>query len=80
MSKLVKELLPVGVTLLGIGYLVFNWAALPEVVPIHFGLLGQPDGFAPKLVICGVPLQVGPPCTVTVMGHCASLLPQTPMI
>jgi hypothetical protein len=54
-SKLVKELLPVGVTLLGIGYLVFNWAALPEVVPIHFGLLGQPDGFAPKPTLVILP-------------------------
>lgn len=55
MSKIVKELLPAGVTLLGIGYLAFNWAALPEVVPIHFGLLGQPDGFAPKPALVILP-------------------------
>jgi len=54
-SKLVKELLPVSVTLLGIGYLAFNWAALPEVVPIHFGLMGQPDGFAPKPALAMLP-------------------------
>lgn len=55
MSKIVKELLPAGVTLLGIGYLAINWAALPEVVPIHFGLLGQPDGFAPKPALVILP-------------------------
>lgn len=55
MSKLIKELLPLGVTLLGIGYLAFNWSALPELVPMHFGLLGQPDGWAPKLIACFLP-------------------------
>ena len=55
MSKLIKELLPLGVTLLGIGYLAFNWSALPELVPMHFGLLGQPDGWAPKPVALFLP-------------------------
>ncbi|MBP9092881.1 DUF1648 domain-containing protein [bacterium] len=55
MSKSIKELLPLGVTLLGIGYLAFNWSALPELVPMHFGLLGQPDGWAPKPVALFLP-------------------------
>ena len=55
MSKLIKELLPLGVTLLGIGYLAFNWSALPELVPMHFGLLGQPDGWAPKSFVVFLP-------------------------
>jgi uncharacterized membrane protein len=48
MSKLRRELLPVGATIVGVVYFFAHWSALPEMVPIHFGLLGQPDGWAPK--------------------------------
>jgi uncharacterized membrane protein len=51
----VREILPLGATLFGIAYFATHWTVLPDVVPIHFGLMGQPDGWAPKAVALILP-------------------------
>jgi hypothetical protein len=46
-----KEIVPAVAVVISVVVIVFNWANLPEVVPIHFGLMGQPDGWGPRLVV-----------------------------
>ena len=36
-------------------FVAANWSTLPDVVPIHFGLTGQPDGFGNKIWLAAMP-------------------------
>ncbi|HXB44896.1 MAG TPA: SdpI family protein [Puia sp.] len=36
------------IVLVPIGYLAYNYASLPEIVPTHFGIDGKANGFSPK--------------------------------
>jgi uncharacterized membrane protein len=38
------------------GLVIINYPTLPEVIPTHFNLSGDPDGFAKKVYILGLPL------------------------
>lgn len=51
----ITDLLALVATALSIYVVGSAWAALPDTVPIHFGLTGKPDGFGPKWVIWIVP-------------------------
>jgi uncharacterized membrane protein len=44
------ELLPVGVIAATAGYLATRYAAAPSVIPIHFDLNGNPNGYATKSI------------------------------
>jgi hypothetical protein len=50
-----REVPAVAGYLAGVAWIVTHWAALPEKVPIHFGLFGHPDGWAPRGAIWLVP-------------------------
>jgi uncharacterized membrane protein len=58
MSKadIAKELLCLVGYALGVGVVIASWGGLPETVPIHFGLLGKPDGWAPKAAAAFLPV------------------------
>lgn len=39
--------------------LVASWGRLPAVLPVHWGLAGRPDGWAPKVPVVGMLFAVG---------------------
>jgi len=51
-----NDFLPQAFVVLGVITFVLNFGALPESVPIHFGLTGHPNGWAPKPVALIVPV------------------------
>lgn len=55
-TRIVTELLAAGAFLLGCAVVACNWSLLPETVPIHFGLFGQPDGFGSKGWLIAMPV------------------------
>lgn len=54
-----KILLPNLISLLPIVYGGLLWQYLPQQLPIHFGIDGQPDQYAPKLIaVIGLPVLI----------------------
>ncbi|MFT8570396.1 MAG: SdpI family protein [Leuconostoc pseudomesenteroides] len=54
-----KILLPNLISLLPIVYGGLLWQYLPQRLPIHFGINGQPDQYAPKLIaVIGLPVLI----------------------
>ena len=54
-----KILLPNLISLLPIVYGGLLWQYLPQQLPIHFGINGQPDQYAPKLIaVIGLPVLI----------------------
>ena len=48
MKKVLKELVLIGITLLPFLYLMRIWPLLPQQVPTHFGLNGEPNDYSSK--------------------------------
>lgn len=57
-KKLTKELLLIVLTLLPVVYLLVNWSALPELVPIHFDARGEPNSYGSRMVYVWLPLGI----------------------
>ena len=55
-EKIIKELVLIVLTLLPILYLAINWSALPESMPIHFDVHGNPNGYGSRLVYVFMPI------------------------
>jgi uncharacterized membrane protein len=55
-EKIIQELVLIVLTLLPILYLAFNWSALPESMPVHFDVHGNPNGFGSRLVYVFMPI------------------------
>ena len=55
-EKLIQELILILCTLLPILYLVVNWNLLPESMPIHFDVQGQPNGYGSRYVYVWMPV------------------------
>jgi len=55
-EKIIKELVLIVLTLLPVLYLAFNWSALPESMPIHFDVHGEPNGWGSRMVFVWLPL------------------------
>jgi len=55
-SKLFYQLLPFIVMAIPWTYLAFIWNELPQSIPTHFGISGEPDKFGPKNEIIIAPL------------------------
>jgi len=53
-----RELLLVLLAVLPVLYLLFNWNSLPEQMPIHFELNGNPNDFGSKLIYVFMPLGI----------------------
>ncbi|MCT4418637.1 MULTISPECIES: SdpI family protein [Leuconostoc] len=54
-----RVLLPNLISLLPIAYGGLLWQYLPQQLPIHFGIDGQPDQYAPKLIaVIGLPVLI----------------------
>lgn len=51
-----RELLLIILTALPIIYLLINWSNLPDQLPIHFDVNGDPNGYGSKLVFILLPL------------------------
>ncbi|HEX9955807.1 MAG TPA: alpha/beta fold hydrolase [Fibrella sp.] len=55
-SSRTTEFILLAITAFPLLYLLLIWNGLPQTVPVHFGLNGQPDGFASKQVFAiGLP-------------------------
>lgn len=50
-----RELLSIAALIIGPAWIALHWSALPSSIPIHFGLLGTPNGWAPKEAIFLMP-------------------------
>jgi uncharacterized membrane protein len=57
-EKLIQELVLIVITLLPVAYLVVNWNLLPESMPIHFDLKGEPNGWGSRWVYVLMPLGI----------------------
>ena len=55
-DKLIQELVIIVFTLLPIIYLVVNWNILPESMPIHFDVHGDPNGYGSRMVYVWMPV------------------------
>lgn len=55
-DKLIQELVIIVFTLLPILYLVVNWNILPESMPIHFDVHGDPNGYGSRMVYVWMPV------------------------
>lgn len=60
----ILELLSAVLLLAQFVYIAYVWKSLPETIPIHFGLSGEPDGWGPRgmlliLPAVGVVLSLG---------------------
>lgn len=51
-----KDPLPLAATIIGVSIVLLSWNAMPEIVPIHFGITGRPDGFAPRPALAILPV------------------------
>jgi uncharacterized membrane protein len=57
-EKLIQELVLIVVTLLPVIYLLVNWNVLPESMPVHFDLHGQPNGYGSRMVYIWMPVGI----------------------
>ena len=55
-QKFSKELIIIVLTLIPIIYLMFNWSALPDQMPVHFDFNGEPNGYGSKFVFIFLPV------------------------
>ncbi|MCX6219434.1 MAG: SdpI family protein [Bacteroidia bacterium] len=55
-KKIVQELVLIVLTLLPILYLTINWSALPESMPVHFDVHGNPNGYGSRMVYVFMPI------------------------
>lgn len=55
-STIAREIVPLVATVAGLACMALNWQTLPETVPLHFGLTGQPDGYGPKPLALTLPI------------------------
>ena len=55
---LLKELLLIALTLVPVLYLLANWKVLPDTVPVHFDVKGEPNGYGSKMVYIWLPLGI----------------------
>jgi uncharacterized membrane protein len=53
-----RELFLIILTILPIVYLLINWSRLPDQVPIHFDLGGDPNGYGSKLIYIFLPIGI----------------------
>jgi len=51
-----RELLIIILTVMPIVWLLINWSALPDQMPIHFDFDGEPNGYGSKLVFIILPI------------------------
>ena len=54
-EKIIQELLIIVFTLLPIIYLFINWNQLPDSMPIHFDVHGNPNGYGSRMVYFWMP-------------------------
>lgn len=52
----VREVIALLSIVAGVGWIAAHYGVLPDRIPIHFGLLGRPDGWAPKDAIWLMPV------------------------
>ncbi len=57
-EKLIRELILIVLTLLPILYLAINWNLLPESMPIHFDMKGEPNGYGSRMVYIWIPVGI----------------------
>jgi len=57
-QTMIRELFPVLLAALPVLYLLFNWSSVPEKVPIHFELNGDPNDYGSKLIYVFLPLGI----------------------
>jgi uncharacterized membrane protein len=55
-NSLAENILAAIIALIPLGYLSFIWKTLPEKVPLHFGIDGQPDRFGARKELWIVPI------------------------
>lgn len=55
-EKIIQELVLIALTLLPILYLIVNWSLLPESMPVHFDMKGNPNGYGSRWVYVWLPL------------------------
>ena len=55
-EKIIQELVLIVLTLLPILYLIVNWSLLPESMPVHFDMKGNPNGYGSRWVYVWLPL------------------------
>ncbi len=53
-DRIVESIGVIGIILL-IGLPVFYYSSLPDIIPKHYGLSGEPDGFSGKGIIWTLP-------------------------
>jgi uncharacterized membrane protein len=53
-----RELFLIVLTIIPIIYLLINWSSLPDQLPIHFDLGGDPNGYGSKLIYIFLPVGV----------------------
>lgn len=57
-DSILRELLLILLAILPVAYLLFNWTILPDQMPIHFELNGEPNDYGSKSVFIILPLGV----------------------
>lgn len=57
-QTIIRELSLFLLAALPVLYLLFNWSSLPEQVPIHFDLNGDPNGYGSKLIYVFLPFGI----------------------
>ena len=55
-EKIIQEGVLLLITLLPVLYVAFNWTQLPESVPVHFDMKGEPNGFGSRWVYVFLPI------------------------
>jgi uncharacterized membrane protein len=55
-ENVIKELVLILITLLPIIYLIVKWNSLPEQMPIHFDMEGNPNGYGSRYVFIFMPV------------------------
>lgn len=50
-GRIICELLSGTAFLVGAAAVSLHWSELPEIIPVHFNYLGNPDGYGPKGVV-----------------------------
>jgi uncharacterized membrane protein len=55
-EKIIQELVLIILALLPVVYLFANWNLLPESIPVHFDLQGNPNGYGSRWVYVIMPL------------------------
>jgi len=57
-DSIIKELIIIVITLIPILYLAVSWNLLPESMPIHFDVHGQPNGYGSRYVYIWLPVGI----------------------